>query len=321
MANVIIGIHGLDNKPEKDLLEKWWKEAIVEGLETYGYKSNLPKFELVYWADITYDRPLSDSEEDKGTDYYLEEKYVKAIDKFIPEDHSTRIKVVDFISRQLNNIFLNDDLSLNYSSITDKILNKYFKDLELYFKGDSTIPNSEKSKINSRLIDVLKKHKDDKIMVVGHSMGSIIAYNVLSFELPNIPIHSFITMGSPLALPNVISYIAGQQKKHNIDNPKQIKTPNSVTNNWCNFSDITDMVALNYKLSDDFAENNKGVSPVDFLVVNNYQINNKQNPHKSYGYLRTPEFAKVLNEFILSEKLSLKEKVVRAIKLFINKIK
>jgi len=321
MANVIIGIHGLDNKPEKDLLEKWWKQSIIEGLENCGYKSKLPKFELVYWADIVYDRPLSDSEENIGTDYYLEEKYVEASENFIVEDHSTRKKVVDFISNQLNNIFLNEDYSLNYSSITDKILNKYFKDLELYFKDDSSVTVSEKLKINSRLIEVLKKHKDDKIMVIGHSMGSIIAYNVLSFELPNIPIHTFVTMGSPLALPNVISYIAGQQKVHKIDNPKQIKAPDSVTNNWYNFSDITDMVALNYKLSDDFSENNKGVSPVDFLVVNNYQINNKQNPHKSYGYLRTPEFAKIANDFILSEKLSLKEKVVRVIKLVINKIK
>ena len=30
---VIIGIHGLANKPEKKYLEPWWKSAILEGLE------------------------------------------------------------------------------------------------------------------------------------------------------------------------------------------------------------------------------------------------------------------------------------------------
>ena len=29
---VIIGIHGLGNKPSPPLLAKWWKEAIREGL-------------------------------------------------------------------------------------------------------------------------------------------------------------------------------------------------------------------------------------------------------------------------------------------------
>jgi len=31
MAKVIIGIHGLANKPEKEALKQWWHDAIVEG--------------------------------------------------------------------------------------------------------------------------------------------------------------------------------------------------------------------------------------------------------------------------------------------------
>ncbi len=30
---IIIGIHGLLNKPAKELLEPWWLEAIEEGLD------------------------------------------------------------------------------------------------------------------------------------------------------------------------------------------------------------------------------------------------------------------------------------------------
>ena len=33
MAKVIIGIHGLGNKPPKDILEKWWKLSIEEGFK------------------------------------------------------------------------------------------------------------------------------------------------------------------------------------------------------------------------------------------------------------------------------------------------
>ena len=33
MASVIIGTHGLANKPEKQLLSDWWETAIKEGLK------------------------------------------------------------------------------------------------------------------------------------------------------------------------------------------------------------------------------------------------------------------------------------------------
>jgi len=34
MANIIIGIHGLGNKPSRHFLEYWWKLAMEEGLKT-----------------------------------------------------------------------------------------------------------------------------------------------------------------------------------------------------------------------------------------------------------------------------------------------
>ena len=66
MACVIIGIHGLGNKPPKKQLEHWWKLAMMEGLKTHGFHTKLPNFELVYWADILNERPLSESEKDKN---------------------------------------------------------------------------------------------------------------------------------------------------------------------------------------------------------------------------------------------------------------
>ena len=58
----------------------------------------------------------------------------------------------------------------------------------------------------------------------------------------------------------------------------------------------------------------------DFLVVNNYEIGGERNPHKSFGYLRTPEFSEVLNEFILSEQLTFYQKLVRNVKSFFKRI-
>ena len=33
MPDIIIGIHGLANKPNKKTLEDWWKKSILEGLK------------------------------------------------------------------------------------------------------------------------------------------------------------------------------------------------------------------------------------------------------------------------------------------------
>lgn len=321
MANVIIGIHGLGNKPPKALLEKWWKLSMIEGLKANNYNPVLPEFKLVYWADIIHDKPLDQFEKNRESPYFMDEKYVPSPEISVRENYTTRKKVVDFLGHQLNRIFLNEDLSLNYSFITDAIARKYFKDFEIYYAQDCTEEDPGKCKardlIRKRLLTVLEEHKNDNIMLIGHSMGSIIAFDVLTFIAPHIKINTFITMGSPLGLPVVISKIASEQKQKLSDIQSMITPPN-ILNAWNNYSDILDKVAFNYKLAENFSESTSGIRPSDFLVVNNYKMNGIPNPHKSYGYLRTTEFSTVLNDFILAEKLSMWEKVKRKIQQFFN---
>ena len=310
MANVIIGIHGLCNKPPKQLLEHWWKLSMMEGLEAGKFNAKLPKFEMVYWADIMYDKPLDESETNPESPYFIDEKYEKGTKPVSPEDHHVRLKVVNYMCRQLHRIFLNKDLSLNYSFITDKIVGKYFRDLDIYYSDEAVI-NGRKAKelIRDRLFQVLEKHKKDTILLVSHSMGTIIAFDVLTFLAPSVEVNTFITIGSPLGLPVVVGKIAAEQKQMN-RSESYLVTPPGIKN-WYNFADICDSVALDYQLADNFSENSNGVKPVDFLVENDYETNGVANPHKSFGYLRTPEFSGILNEFIQTEKLSLKEKIVR----------
>jgi len=324
MANVIIGIHGLGNKPSKRQLRRWWKLAMKEGLKTNNYPSVLPKFKLVYWADVMHEKVQKITEQDENSPCFLREKYIEAPDTFPQEDHTTRKKLVDFIGKQMNRILLNKDLTLNYSFISDTIVSRFFKDLEIYYKEDCTDTNDKQCKakdiIKGRLIRVLEKYKSDRIMLISHSMGSIVAFDVINFHTLDIPINTFITAGSPLGLPVVISKIAAEQKQklnHNIT----IQTPSAISKSWFNFSDIFDKVALNYKLANVFSKNVYGVKPIDFLVINNYEIVGKRNPHKLYGYLRTPEFSKVLNAFIQTDKLTLKQKAILRIKKYVNLIK
>jgi len=305
MARIIIGIHGLGNKPDKPTLKKWWRMSMIEGLKSIGKEdTSISKFEMVYWADVMYEKPLDKSVKNPESPFLLEERYTKAPSDFQVEDHSLRMSIIDFIGKQLNDIFLNEDFSLNYSFITDYIVSKYFRELEVYYRDDCEENIQEcktKDKIKSRLVNALEKYKNDEIMLVCHSMGTIIAYDVLTFLAPQIKVHSLVTMGSPLGLPVIISKIAAEHKRR-MEKEIKMVTPPGVYINWFNFSDILDKIAFNFKLADDFTENDHGVKPVDFQVVNDYHINGVHNPHKSFGYLRTKEFAKVLYEFITRDK-------------------
>ncbi|MFZ2338502.1 MAG: hypothetical protein WAW07_02130 [Bacteroidales bacterium] len=314
MSQVIIGVHGLGNKPPAPLLEQWWRSSMKEGLRLGKYDFHFPLFEMASWSDIIHKTFQDPSVKDPVNPYFIDEKYTEAQPDFHPGDNSTRKKVVDFIGRQMNRVFLNEDLSLNYSFITDAIIRRYFSDLEIYY-SDTPVERDGGSStyrevIRKRLLDKLIEHRKDDIMLIGHSMGSIIAFDVLTFMAPEIRINTLVTMGSPLGLPVVISKIAAEMRQKGISDTR-LKSPPGVTGKWYNYSDILDTIAFNYRLADYYDENSSGVKPVDHLVVNNYECNNIRNPHKAYGYLRTPEFTAVLNEFISTGKLSLKERIMR----------
>ena len=323
MKKVIIGIHGLGNKPPKHLLQKWWKASLLEGLSPIGVNKTLPVFEMVYWADILHKNPLNQWEEDKNNPYFLKRPYKKSPNNYVIKNHSFRGKTIDFISEQLNKVFLNEDKTLNYSFVTNVILKKFFRDLEIYYIKKCQDKNEQICKardlIRDRLVQIIEKYKNNDIMIISHSMGSIIAFDVLNLLIPEIRINTLVTMGSPLGSPVVVSRIAADQKKKT-NRKSIIATPPGITNNWYNFADIRDPVALNYKLADDFSENEKGILPIDFLVNNNYEMDGDSYPHKSYGYLRANEFSKILSEFIGETKLNAGQKVLEKVNNIVESI-
>ncbi len=302
MAKVIIAIHGLRNKPSKEILEKWGILSIKEGLQRLNIDIDLPKFEVAYWADILYDKPLSPTEKNKKSPYYLREDYTPAGNIKPFDGHPYQRKIFLGLKKIIYAIFLSRNYKLRFSSVSKKFIHNNFKDLEVYFTDgcddEYTDDCKKRDQINERLIKALKKHKNDDIFLVAHSMGSIIAFDVLSFIIShNITVNTFATIGSPLGAPFVISRIARLYKSKNQGHIK-LQTPESVTKRWYNFSDINDPIALDFKLSDDFSANSKGVKVKDFIVENTYKKNGWANHHKSMGYLRTPEFVNALVEFI-----------------------
>ena len=305
MSKIIIGIHGLGNKPPKKILKKWWKKSIREGLQAIGHPRFFFKFELVYWSNFLHPDALNPKIKDKKEPGYLKEPYLPAYKFETKKPSKLRQKFLDYLEKQMDKIFLKDDLSINFSSVSDMIIHRFFTDLDIYYSQTYITFNGKerlvKDIIREQLAQTLKRHKNKEIMLIGHSMGSIIAYDVLTHTVPQIKINTFVTIGSPLGLPIIISKIASEQKRQLVKKVK-VRTPENVARNWFNLSDLSDRVAINYTLGDDYDENMNRVRAIDKVVYNNYEYNGKKNPHKIYGYLRTPELAEIIHDFFNQER-------------------
>lgn len=301
MAKIILGIHGLGNKPPKRLLGRWWRNALEEGLSAIGHPRRLFQFRLVYWADFLHPEPLDPEVRDKKNPLYNDTPYipVRPVEEKRPKKISKR--VLDYLERQLYKIILKEDLSINYASVTDLIIRRYFEDLDIYYSRQCRDRKNKmcqaRDVIRNDLARVIRKYRRRDILLIAHSMGSIIAYDVLTQSVPDIRIHTLVTMGSPLGLPVVMRKILSEQRKK----PQKhlvAQTPENIREAWYNLSDPQDKVATKYNLSEDYEPNSRHVSAIDIVVYNDYAYEGEPNPHCAYGYLRTEEMARVIYNFL-----------------------
>ncbi len=311
MAKIIVGIHGLANKPKKSDLAKYWRQSIAEGLEKNSGIA-APKFglKMVYWADLLYKYRLHDDEFFDFDRLYNRQPYEAGPDK-LP---AYRDGLVDVIRAEIFGVagatldFFKQKFGL--SEFADWVLEKTLKDLAFYYSEDREIGDRSKPKrkmvlarkvLQDELRNVLLPLKGNRVMLIAHSMGSIIAYDVLrdiGQEDPSFEVAQFVTIGSPLDLPHVKAKII-ELRTYDRKKSERVRTPTIVTESWTNYADRRDKVALDSHLRDDFGPNKRGISVTDDLVDNSYlSPGGEPNYHKSYGYLRTPELSKQIEEFL-----------------------
>lgn len=305
MANVIIGIHGLANKPIKATLQKWWEDSIREGL-LHNCRHQDPEFtfDIVYWADFLYKNQLH---QDKTFDFdplYIDQPYYAADSKDLIEyKEGWRDRLRASASTVIGGALDIVRNQFGRDPISDAILESKLKDLDFYWDPKRQLTDRAKNRgvakkvLQSDLISTIRRHNtgENKIMLIAHSMGSIIAYDVLrdlGRPQPTVDIPYFVTIGSPLGL----SLVKIEIEDHRWD--KDVRTPSVVSGKWVNFADTSDPVAVDTHLRDDYSANSRGVRVEDDLILNDYQIEGTRNPHKSFGYLRTPEMSKLICEFL-----------------------
>lgn len=283
MSYVIVGIHGLANKPPAKVLEKWWRQALLEGLSrNCGNTEQIIEFTMVYWAGHFHD-PLQDPSK-------MDEPYIKTEGAGPLKTYKDgwRDDVVAGVLGIGGSALDAAKRYLGISEVADRVLQAKLNDLSDYYTNRKV-----REKLRGWLETKLKALKGKRVMVIAHSMGSIIAYDVLRMigrKDPNYRLDHFVTIGSPLGLPHVKDRI---YQENNL-----VRTP-TVVRKWTNFAERRDPVAIDVHLANDYRPNDHGVQVKDDLIINGYVgKGGKPNYHKSYGYLRAPEMSQAIRTFI-----------------------
>lgn len=149
--------------------------------------------------------------------------------------------------------------------ITEWITKLFIQDSAAYFFDDT-----QREAMRERLRRLLAPDKGPYV-VVAHSQGSIIAYDVLRELAGSIRMLLFVTIGSPLGIEEVQDHLA-----------KPLRIPAAVPG-WNNFYDLLDPVSLHQTLTDEFVPHGK---IDDEIVVNRDTLRlSNFNPHSATGYL------------------------------------
>ena len=298
MKSVIIAIHGLGNKPKRRLLKKWWKKALREGLEREGIRIRLLPFRLVYWADILHEKPLRDIPGGEDDPLHLREPYIAGGGEETPGPNRLRSLMFRALDKGLDKVFLGRNNEVKFEAAADKFIKSFFPDLGAYYSpGGKEVQKA----IQERLRVRLKRCRRKRILLIAHSMGSIVAVDVLNRCSSDLHADTLVTIGSPLGLPNIKAVVLKSQEEHKTGSGRP-QTPEAVRKDWYNLSDTEDAVAMDQSLADDYEANSRGVRVQDKKVFNNYICAGNRNPHKSYGYLRTPEMAAIVADFFRNAK-------------------
>jgi len=291
---VIIGVHGLSPKPPKKEHSEAWALAICEGLRRNFNLTVAPErlgLELVYWADWL-GRPEIEPNKDK-------EPYLPAegegplpsyrqrwFDDDLRDALGNVAKPVDWAKSAPPTDWIRQHTGLDDVGVL--LLQKRLVDLGTYY-ADS----GKRAALRKLLADALLRNEGKRIMLVAHSMGSIVAYDVLrdfGRERPTMAVDHLVTLGSPLGMPYVIDRIRQENAA--------VRTP-SVVQRWTNLADRKDPVAIDVHLGDEYEPSDRLIAVADALVLNTYRSpDGKRNHHKIYGYLRTPEFSQLVSNFI-----------------------
>ncbi|MEM7226994.1 MAG: toll/interleukin-1 receptor domain-containing protein [Pseudomonadota bacterium] len=308
----IIGVPSLSNQPSAEIVLEFWRKSILEGLVKNSGIAN-PEFDfmMVFWADLIYKCPLHFDRDMDFDNLFSAEPYVEAkpgvlksyVDEFSDEGlHQPQSSVGNLVDQFRTSIAA--ELASRMNQNVEKCLSylMYYYNLDREIRDRHGTMRVARSVLMDEVGHVLKALKGRRIMLLAHSTGSIVAYDVLrdlGRSDPSFDIDLFVTIGSPLGHLQVKVNIDRERRQYTNPGESPLRTPTIVSRGWHNYADRLDRIAFNTHLRDDYGANENGIQVEDSLVLNDYVgIDGARNPNKAYGYLRTPELSNLITTFV-----------------------
>jgi hypothetical protein len=298
MGSTIVYVHGNGNKVREDLLKRQWDEAL------FGQDMSTSS-RMAYWAPLRYPQPLADPAFDEveqlptspleaapppaaePPEAFIAQAVLEAQKQTAPAAAPERAVVAETaagaeaLEAWLRGMtYAADALAEGENAAPPptspfealpfprplraiafrELVKRTFKDVYAYFFGGFGQPMRQV--VRDALGDI-----DGPVVVVGHSLGTIIAYDVLreqSSRALDVPL--LVTVGSPLGVTEVQDLV---------ERPLEVPAAVAV---WRNASDARDLVAMDHTIRPEYVPTERCT---DFYV-----INDSGNHHGIREYLR-----------------------------------
>lgn len=286
----IIYVPGLLPKPAEQVHSEALLRCLLAGIERIDssvaeqLQSTPDSFEIIAWTYDFYGEHRDFALDAASVDALLAQETLSKADR--NEATSARKRLVRWILR------LADKLPFLIPHVANERMQLHLRDLRRYTKNHNEVAEHTRNILKTSLRKA--RDADRPILLLAHSMGSVIAYETLwqMSRATREPMYVdlLVTMGSPLGQRYIQRRLKGGDAIGSVRYPNNIKR-------WINLSAEGDMTAIDPTLRTDFgAMVRDGLveSIVDRKIYSWFRLDGVLNPHAEYGYLINPETAEIV---------------------------
>ncbi|MDO5753202.1 hypothetical protein [Arthrobacter sp.] len=297
MAEIVL-IHGIAQEQEGPAsLEARWLPAIADGIFAAGHPELSDRIwpdrsprdinvGMAAYGDLFLDPGAQGSDEDLDdldpsalalAQALATEWLNRAADRGEPADRDTAVRELGYLDPGHEEMGMKEEaaravlhavtrlswFAIGGMALAERFVNKSLRQVTRYL----TDPGLH-TEIQNR---VLAQIGPETKIIIGHSLGSVIAYEIAATHL-HTPLPLLLTLGSPLGLRSVI---------YDRLNPQPPVYPNQVRR-WVNIADRNDLVAAEPNLTPLFSASR----PSDAVLESGWTVDNGAKPHEAEYYLR-----------------------------------
>lgn len=258
MSGHVTFIHGIANQPAPDRMLRVWKQTLADGgdgvdLDVLGVTSS-----FIYWADVMYRRNIDEMPDQESMIF----EGVSASQ--VPEVDETYLEAADgteraFIQSFIDTYNLDADPNTPVPNVSDvnvelayrleavplpwalkrPLMRILLRDVHHYLFDSEHSPRPDvqyrvQTEIRRRFLEATSQVTTRPHVVIAHSQGTVITYDLLKRVADTMPVDTVITLGSPLGLSEIQDQMKPEYSSKDGYAAKATR--------WFNFSDRLDPV-------------------------------------------------------------------------------